>query len=93
MVSPSIDPHALVLLDDSNFFFNVEPPRFLNRSNSLLIARLYSTIEFFCEIYAVPYPTVTWYKVIERKEKQNHNAKDETNEGEDLQLLSSNSQQ
>lgn len=81
-------------MDDRDLSVNnedtrLEPPRFLNQSNPLQIARHYSTVHFFCDVYAVPYPTVTWYKVIESKDKQR-----QTNDkGEDLQQFLTSNQQ
>ncbi|CAF0863046.1 unnamed protein product [Rotaria sordida] len=62
-----------------------EQPYFINLSNSLQIASYYSTINFICEIYGVPIPIVTWYKILE-KNKQ-------TIKDEDLELLLVDSQQ
>jgi hypothetical protein len=58
----------------------LEKPRFINLSSSLQIAPHYSTVNFICQIYGVPSPVVTWYKILE-KTKQ------------DLELLAINSQQ
>jgi hypothetical protein len=63
----------------------LEQPRFINLSNSLQIAAYYSTVSFICQVYGVPTPIVTWYKILE-KNKQ-------TIENEDLQLLSVDSEQ
>lgn len=63
---------------------HLEPPRFLNVSNSIIIAPLDSTVNFLCQIYGIPKPTVTWYKVI-AKDKQ-------IVDHEDLKLFSVNSQ-
>lgn len=48
----------------------VEEPRFLNRSTSLQIAAHYSTVDLLCEVYAVPYPKMTWYKVVDNGEEK-----------------------
>jgi len=51
----------LLLLD-------IEPPRFLNLSNSYQIAAHYSTVHFICQIYGVPVPTVNWYKIRDKNQ-------------------------
>ena len=63
----------------------LEHPRFVNLSKSLQIASHYSTVYLICQIYGVPTPTVTWYK-IQEKNKQ-------TIGNEDLELLSTDKQQ
>jgi hypothetical protein len=68
-----------------SFFFCLEQPRFINQSNPIQIAERYSTVNLICQIYGVPNPTVTWYKVVQQGKQ--------TNGEEDLQLLSVNSQQ
>lgn len=44
----------------------------------------YSTVTFICQIYGVPKPTITWYKVNERTRS--------SVEREDLQLVLVNSE-
>ncbi|CAF3335483.1 unnamed protein product [Rotaria socialis] len=61
-----------------------ERPRFINLSNSIQIAVQYSTVNLNCQIYGIPNPTVTWYKVIQKREQ--------TIDEENLQLLLANSQ-
>ncbi|CAF4632820.1 unnamed protein product, partial [Rotaria socialis] len=56
-----------------------ERPRFINLSNSIQIAVQYSTVNLNCQIYGIPNPTVTWYKVIQKREQ--------TIDEENLQLL------
>ncbi|CAF0748074.1 unnamed protein product [Adineta steineri] len=81
-----IDRGLLDIKDKYFITFRVnEPPRFINLSNSLQIASHYSTVNFICQIYGVPVPVVTWYKILE-KNKQ-------TIDSEDLELLSINNQQ
>ncbi|CAF1482723.1 unnamed protein product, partial [Didymodactylos carnosus] len=41
-----------------------EKPRFLNVSSSISIVEHYSTINLFCDIYGVPEPIVSWYKLL-----------------------------
>ncbi|CAF1283707.1 unnamed protein product [Rotaria sordida] len=76
------------LLDIKEKYFIIhrvnEQPRFINHSNPIEIAILYSTVNFTCQIYGVPNPIVTWYKVIEQSEQ--------TIDDENLQLLLVNSQ-
>ncbi|CAF3358164.1 unnamed protein product [Rotaria sp. Silwood1] len=76
------------LLDIKEKYFIIlrvnEQPRFINQSNPIQIAALYSTVNFICQIYGVPYPTIAWYKVIQRSEQ--------TVDDEDLRLLLVNSQ-
>lgn len=73
----------------NHFFFScylsLELPRFVNQSNSLQVAVHYSTVTFICQIYGVPNPTVSWYKVIQQSKQ--------TNDEENLQLLLVNNQQ
>lgn len=71
----------------STCFFSVfiEPPRFINQSESIQIAELHSTVNLLCGIYGVPPPTITWYKITPKNRQ--------TMDKEDLQLLSVNSQQ
>jgi len=68
-----------------NESFVLEQPRFIKHSNPIQIAAYYSTVNLICEIYGVPNPTVTWYKVVQKGKK--------SIDEEDLQLLSVNSQQ
>ncbi|CAF2364937.1 unnamed protein product [Rotaria sp. Silwood2] len=62
-----------------------EKPRFINLSNPIQTVAPYSTVNLLCQIYGVPNPTVTWYKVIQRSEQ--------TVDYEDLRLLLVNSQE
>jgi len=62
----------------------LEQPRFINQSEPIQIAAHYSTVNFICQVYGVPNPTVTWYKVV-HQDKQ-------INDQDDLKLLSVNSQ-
>jgi hypothetical protein len=62
----------------------LEQPRFINQSEPIQIAAHYSTVNFICQVYGVPNPTVRWYKVV-HQDKQ-------INDQDDLQLLSVNSQ-
>jgi hypothetical protein len=71
--------------DKRSLYFFLEPPRFINQSNPLQVAKHYSTVNFICQIYGVPKPTVTWYKVIQHGKQ--------TKDNENLQLLLVNSQQ
>ncbi|CAM4769013.1 unnamed protein product [Rotaria magnacalcarata] len=61
-----------------------ERPRFINLSNSIQIAVKYSTVNLNCQIYGIPNPTVTWYKVIQQREQKI--------DEESLQLLLANNQ-
>ncbi len=63
----------------------LEQPRFINLSNSLQITSHYSTVHFICQIYGVPFPSVTWYKILEKNTQTIGN--------EDLELLLVDSQQ
>ena len=67
-----------------SFHFHLEPPSIVNHSKPLQIVEHYSTVNFSCQVYGVPNPTVTWYKVIQQG-KQIDNK-------ENLQLLLVNSQ-
>ena len=59
----------------------LEHPRFVNLSNSLQIAPHYTTVDFICQIYGVPVPVMTWYRIFEK------------NGNEDQELVSGNAQQ
>ncbi|UJR23619.1 hypothetical protein I4U23_026605 [Adineta vaga] len=81
-----IDRGLLDIKDKYFIIFRVnEKPRFLNLSNPLQIAPYYTTVNFLCQIYGVPVPIVTWYKILERNKQIN--GKD------DLELISNNTQQ
>lgn len=50
-------------------FYCIERPRFINQPQPTYIALPYSTVSFTCEIYGIPKPTVTWYKVMKHHDK------------------------
>ncbi|CAF1658466.1 unnamed protein product, partial [Adineta ricciae] len=77
-----IDRGLLDIKDKYLITFRVnEKPRFINLSNSLQIAPHYTTVDFICQIYGVPVPVVTWYRIFEK------------NGNEDQELVSGNAQQ
>ncbi|CAF0758019.1 unnamed protein product [Adineta steineri] len=71
------------LLDIKEKYFQIlrvnEQPRLINHSDSLEVANHYSTVNFICQIYGIPNPTISWYKVIQQSKQ--------TNNEENLQLL------
>lgn len=74
-----------MLMSECFSFVSIEPPRFINQSDSIQIAELHSTVNLLCGIYSVPSPTITWYKITQKNRQ--------TIGKDDLQLLSVNSQQ
>lgn len=76
---------VVIVIDIAIFCLSKEPPRFVNQSKSLQIAPHYSTVYFLCQIYGVPIPIVSWYKILEKNKQTNGN--------DDLQLLAIDHQQ
>ena len=91
------DKYFITLRVNGTFLFNdlfffseekskfLEQPRFVNLSNSLQIVSHYSTVYFICQIYGIPVPKVTWYKILDKNKQSIEN--------EDLQMLSDDTQQ
>ena len=44
----------------------LERPRFINQSNPIEIATHYSIVNFICDIYGVPSPSITWHKLVDK---------------------------
>jgi hypothetical protein len=62
---------------------SVERPRLTNQSAALQIVSHYATVHFICQVYGVPLPTVTWYRILDQKKK--------TVDDDNLDLISINS--
>lgn len=61
----------------------LERPRLTNQSAPLQIVSHYSTVYFICQVYGVPLPTVTWYRILDQSKK--------TVDGDNLDVISTNS--
>jgi hypothetical protein len=66
----SINETIMTVCLSMNIF--VESPRFIDRSEQLQIATHHSTVVLRCQVYAVPYPIVTWYNIADNNKQTNH---------------------